>query len=172
MDTDFDFARPAIVVDVLRPRVLHWLNTLLMADELYGVQSILPPGFPLGGFVMEKTYAWTSPGTERTHTHRVTFEHGSRSDTSSIFWRIMLENVTLGVFRIPPEVYGDVPHGFDLSAALVLKAMLYSVQARKTIALVAQIKHHRVQDGPNMLYHQPLQHFCLITLPEGGVVRR
>ncbi|KAJ7714521.1 hypothetical protein DFH07DRAFT_1068579, partial [Mycena maculata] len=142
MDADFNATRLEMVVYELRLLVVNWLDRLLMGHLLYGAESALPQGFPFGGFVMEETFEWTARGANRPYAFRVTFEHGGRSHTSSVFWRIKSGNVTLGVFEIPPQICDAGPLPFDVSGSLVLEAMLRSVEEHKTVGLVARIGHH------------------------------
>ncbi|KAJ7738051.1 hypothetical protein DFH07DRAFT_944118 [Mycena maculata] len=134
------------ITNELRDRVHDWLDGLRIGHMLHlslNTPSPLPVEFPFGVFFLSETLEWIHEyGAEQLrHIHAVSFVFQDRTNGpgSSVAWRVATTgDIDLGVFEIAAGVYDDAALPFDIDSALVLEAMLASLQSRAPVHLSSQ----------------------------------
>ncbi|KAJ7493032.1 hypothetical protein B0H11DRAFT_2006988 [Mycena galericulata] len=144
MDAFLDQNLARNLFDELRALIIHWIPVHFGPQSLCIAAPAVLPVFP---------HLSSNPRVWRSKPHLV-----------DIFLSAV-ENVTIGVFEIPPEICDNLLRPFAPTADLVLRAMEKSVASYRAVGLISRIRVHPVQDGPDVLYY-PIEHFYLIILPE------
>ncbi|KAJ7150664.1 hypothetical protein C8R46DRAFT_496707 [Mycena filopes] len=140
-------------VDELRLLVANWISVLLRGwaiDPRFPFRP-LPRQFPLGDFVMRKTFQWRpslSLNPADTRGYCVSFQHGPHSGHARGIWTIRSGDTLLGAVVIPREVHDHPLRSFAITAELVLGAMRDSVASAQPVGLSTEVVRHSTPDGP------------------------